>query len=161
VYFPREILPLTYVIAAIFDFAIASVVLAGLMVYYQVSLTIMALWLAPILLIAVVFSTALALLLSATQVWFRDIGLAMPLILQLWMFATPVVYPLSQVPDRFRDIYILNPMVGVVENFRRVLLMGVPPDEKSLMFAAITSAILLVLAYAYFKRVDSNMADVI
>jgi lipopolysaccharide transport system permease protein len=161
VYFPREILPLTYVFAAVFDFCVASVVLAGLMIYYRIALTAMALWVIPIFVIAVVFSTSLALLLSATQVWFRDIGLAMGLVLQLWMFASPVVYPLSDVPLWLRDWYILNPMAGVVENFRRVLLTGAPPDTKSLATAAIISALLLPIAYGYFKRVDSNMADVI
>ena len=85
----------------------------------------------------------------------------MPLLLQLWMFTTPVVYPLSAVPQRFRGLYALNPLVGVIENFRRVVLQGVEPDFRSLAISAIVAAILLPLTYLYFKRVEATMADVI
>jgi lipopolysaccharide transport system permease protein len=161
VYFAREILPLTYVSAALFDFAIASTFLIALFFYYGVSLTIYALYAIPILILLAALATALSLFLSALQVWFRDIGVAMPLLLQLWMFSTPVVYPLSAVPQRFRGLYALNPLVGVIENFRRVVLQGVEPDFHSLAISAIAAAILLPLTYLYFKRVEATMADVI
>jgi lipopolysaccharide transport system permease protein len=161
VYFPREILPLTYLIAAVFDFLIASCVLILLFIYYQIVPTVLALWVVPIFAIAFIFTTALSFFLSAAQVWFRDVGLAMPLALQLWMFASPVVYPLNQVPNRFRALYILNPMVGIIENFRRVLVQGIPPDLEALTVSAIAAFLLLPLSYAYFKRMDTTMADVI
>jgi lipopolysaccharide transport system permease protein len=161
VYFPREILPLTYLFAAGFDLMVASLVLAAMMVYYRVLPGIEALWVAPILLIAAVFSAAMALLFSAGQVWFRDIGLAMPLALQLWMFACPVVYPLSAVPARFHALYILNPMVGVTENFRRVLLQHQSPDFESLQVSAIVSLLFLIPSYLFFKNREATMADVI
>lgn len=161
VYFPREILPLTYVIAAFFDLLIASTVLAGLLVYYKVALTVNAFYVLPIVLVATVFITAVAFLFSAVQVRFRDIGMGMPLLLQLWMFATPVVYPLSAVPERFRGFYVMNPMVGVVENFRRVILQGAPPDFRLLAISALISFILLPVAYIYFKRVEATVADII
>lgn len=161
VYFPREILPLTYVFAALFDFVVASSVLAGLMVYYHVPLTINVLYLVPIILTLVIFASAMALFFSAMQVRFRDIGVAMPLLAQVWLFATPVVYPLSAVPARFRPYYILNPMVGVVENFRRVVLQGTSPDFYVLMIAALISIGLFPVAYIYFKRVEATVADVI
>jgi lipopolysaccharide transport system permease protein len=161
VYFPREILPLSYVIAALFDLLVASVVMAGLLLYYRVALTWNALWAVPIVAVLTVFLTAVSLLLSATQVRFRDIGMAMPLLLQLWMFATPVVYPLEQVPRRFLGLYVLNPMVGVVENFRRVLVLGAAPDLRLLGLSALFALILLPVSYAYFKRVEATVADVI
>jgi lipopolysaccharide transport system permease protein len=161
VYFPREILPLTYVLAALFDFLIASSVLVVLMLYYGVSLTANALYALPIILVLTLFAAAIALLLSATQVRFRDIGMAIHLLVQLWMFATPIIYPLSAVPARLRPFYMLNPMVGVIENFRRVLLLGAAPDFVSLGTAALISAALLMVAYAYFKRVEATMADII
>jgi len=161
VYFAREILPLTYVSAALFDFAVASTFLIALFFYYGVSLTIYALYAIPILILLAALATAFSLFLSAIQVWFRDIGVAMPLLLQLWMFSTPVVYPLSAVPQRFRGLYALNPLVGVIENFRRVVLQGVEPDFHSLAISAIAAAILLPLTYLYFKRVEATMADVI
>lgn len=161
VYFAREILPLTYVSAAIFDFAVATTFLIALFFYYGVSLTVYALYAIPIFILLTALATAFSLFLSAMQVRFRDIGVAMPLLLQLWMFATPVVYPLSAVPQRFRSLYALNPLVGVIENFRRVVLQGVEPDFHSLMVSTIVAAILLPLTYLYFKRVEATMADVI
>jgi len=161
VYFAREILPLTYVSAALFDFVIASSFLIALFVYYRVSMTIYALWAIPILLLLTALAATCTLFFSALQVRFRDFGVAMPLLLQIWMFATPVVYPLSAVPQRLRSIYALNPTVGVIENFRRVVLQGVAPDLYSLTISAIAAAILLPLAYLYFKRVEATMADVI
>jgi lipopolysaccharide transport system permease protein len=161
VYFAREILPLTYVSAALFDFAVATLFLIALFVYYGVGLTIYAVWAIPILILLTAIATAFSLFLSAMQVRFRDIGVAMPLLLQLWMFSTPVVYPLSAVPQRFRGWYVLNPLVGVIENFRRVVLQGVAPDFHSLAISAIVAAILLPLTYLYFKRVEATMADVI
>ena len=161
VYFAREILPLTYVSAAIFDFAVATTFLIALFFYYGVGLTVYALYAIPIFILLTALATAFSLFLSAMQVRFRDIGVAMPLLLQLWMFATPVVYPLSAVPQRFRGLYALNPLVGVIENFRRVVLQGVEPDFHSLTISAIVAAILLPLTYLYFKRVEATMADVI
>jgi len=161
VYFPREILPATYVIASLFDFVVASVVLVGLMMYYRVPLTIHALYVVPIVLILTGFALAMSLFLSATQVRFRDIGVAVPLLLQLWLFATPVIYPLSSVPERFRSIYLLNPMVGVIDNFRQVSLRGAEPDYRTLMIAAVVSVVLLCLSYVYFKHLESTMADII
>jgi lipopolysaccharide transport system permease protein len=161
VYFPREILPLTYLFAAGFDLLVASLVLAVMMAYYRVVPGPEALWVFPILLLATAFSAAMALLFSAGQVWFRDIGLAMPLALQLWMFASPVVYPLSAVPARFHALYILNPMAGVTENFRRVLLQHQSPDFESLQVATIITVLLLIPSYLFFKNREATMADVI
>ena len=161
VYFPREILPATYVIASLFDFVVASVVLAGLMMYYRVPLTIYALYVVPIVLILTCFALAISLFLSATQVRFRDIGVAVPLLLQLWLFATPVIYPLGSVPERFRAIYSLNPMVGIIESFRQVSLRGAAPDHSSLATPAVVSVVLLCLSYVYFKHLESTMADII
>ncbi len=161
VYFPREILPLTYVIASLFDLVIASPVLLGLMLYYQVPITLNALYAIPIILIMTTFITSMAFIFSAAQVRFRDIGMALPLLLQIWMFATPVVYPLSAVPERFRSLYMLNPMVGIVENFRRVLVEGAPPDFFVLGISALIALLLLPAAYIFFKRVEATIADVI
>lgn len=160
VYFPREILPISYIVAALVDLLVASVVMTGLMLYFDVPLTSQALWLIPVVLVLTAFLTGCALVFSAMQVRIRDIGMAMPLLLQLWLFASPVVYPLQQVPERFRGFYVLNPMVGIIENFRASLL-GTPIDRHSLVISAIVSALLLPLSYLYFKRVEATVADVI
>jgi len=161
VYFPREILPLTYVVAGIFDLLAASTVLAALMIFYRMPVTWRVLYVIPILFVATVFIIAFGLVLAALQVQFRDIGLALPLLMQVWMFATPVVYPLSSVPQRLMGWYLLNPMVGVVENFRRVLLQGLPPDRNSLLQSAVLSFIALPVALTYFKYREATMADVV
>jgi lipopolysaccharide transport system permease protein len=161
VYFAREILPLTYVSAALFDFCVASFFLIALFVYYGVSLTVYALWAIPILVLLTMIATALSLIFSVIQVRFRDVGVAMPLLLQVWMFASPVVYPLSAVPQRWRGLYALNPLVGVIENFRRAVLQGVEPDFYSLGVSAVIALVMLPIAYLYFKKVEATMADII
>src|SRR5437870_3817938 len=143
VYFPREILPITYVVVALFDFLVASTLQAGLMIYYHVPLTRNACYALPIILALSCFALAMSFFFSATQVRFRDIGVAVPLLLQLWLFATPVIYPLSEVPARLRPFYMLNPMVGVIDNFRHVMLDGSAPNFKSLLVSAVVSIILL------------------
>lgn len=160
VYFPREILPLSYIVAALADFAIAAIIMAGLMAYYHVALTSSVFWVVPVILVLTLFLTAIALFFSALQVRFRDIGMAMPLLLQLWMFASPVVYPLEQVPARFRSLYLLNPMVGIIENFRAAVL-GTPLNGQSLMISTFAAVVLLPAAYLYFKRVEATVADII
>jgi lipopolysaccharide transport system permease protein len=159
VYFPREILPLTYIVAALFDFGVASILLGGLMLYYHIPITINALYAIPIILVLSCFALAVSLLFSATQVRFRDIGVAVPLLLQVWLFATPVIYPLSTVPARWRPFYVLNPMVGVIENFRQVMLTAAAPDSRSLLLSAAISVTLLVVSYVYFKLSEATMAD--
>ena len=159
VYFPREILPISYVAAALFDFFVASTLLAGLMIYYRVPLTLNALYAIPIVIVLTCFALAMSFLFSATQVRFRDLGVAVPLLLQVWLFATPVIYPLSAVPERLRSFYVLNPMVGIVESFRQVILKGTPPDIGPLLFAGIIAIVLLVFSYLYFKWVEATMAD--
>jgi lipopolysaccharide transport system permease protein len=161
VYFPREILPLTYVFAALFDFLIASSVLIFLLFYYHVPLTLNILYVLPILAILTVFTIAVSLLLAAVQVRFRDVGVAVPIALQVWMFASPVVYPLASVPLRFQSLYQLNPMAGIIEGLRRVVLHGAPPPLVPLAMSTLISAVLLVVAYGYFKRVEATMADFI
>jgi lipopolysaccharide transport system permease protein len=161
VYFPREILPLTYVVAALFDLSVASLVLAGLMAWNHIGLSSYSWFVLPVLAVAIIFSVALALILSTLQVRFRDIGLAMPLAMQLWMYGSPVAYPLSQVPAKFHALYILNPMVGIVENFRRTLVEGLPPDYESFWYSAVISMVLFPLAYIFFKNREATMADVI
>jgi lipopolysaccharide transport system permease protein len=131
------------------------------MVYSHVQPTLNALYALPIILILTGFVTAMALLFSATQVRFRDIGVAVPLLLQLWMFATPVIYPLAAVPARFRPLYILNPMVGVVEHFRQTILNGSSPDFLNLGISALFALVLLMFSYLFIKNMEATMADII
>jgi len=161
VYFPREILPLSYVLAALLDFLIASVVLVALMLYYGIHLTASALWVLPAMVILTVFLTGITLFASAMQTRFRDVGVAMPLILQVWMFATPVVYSRQSVPEAFRRWYDLNPLVGIMETFRSALLNRAIPDTTLLFECLLLSLIIAVVSYAWFKHVEATLVDVI
>ena len=161
VYFPREIIPVTYVFAALFDLLVAAAVLAGMMTWFRIPLTVHAAFAIPVLAADMLLATGLALLLAALQVRFRDVGLAVPLLMQVWLFATPVVYPLSAVPVRFRSLYILNPMAGIVENFRRTVIEGVAPDLQSFWYSVLIGALLFPAAFVFFKNREATMADVI
>ena len=160
-YFPREIIPLSYLTAGVADFFIGCVILAGFMAHYRVSPTWNLLYAIPILMVLAGFAAAIALFFSAIHVRFRDIGLALPLVLQVWMFTIPVVYSLQSVPVRFRTLYLLDPIAGLIENFRTVLLQGRRPDTSSLALSAIVAFACLAIAYAYFKSSEATMADII
>ena len=165
VYFPREILPLTYAAAALTDFAIASLALAALMAWYAVPLTLTALWALPAIAIMVVFLIAMGLLLSTLQVRYRDVGLAMPVILQIWLFSSPILYPLTAVEgalsNKLYALYLLNPIAGIVDTFRRGIVLHEAPDLQALGMAALVTVVLLPAAYMYFKYTEMTMADVI
>jgi|ERR1041385_188315 lipopolysaccharide transport system permease protein len=161
VYFPREILPLTYVAAALFDFLIASSVLVALLLYYRVPFSLNLLFVLPIMIVLTLFIIAAALVLSAVQVRFRDVGVAIPVALQVFMFASPVLYPLAVVPARLRSVYQLNPMADTIEGLRSVVLHRQAPNLTALSLSALASFALLIIAYSYFKRVEATMADVI
>jgi len=161
VYFPREVLPLSYLVATSIDFLIGVLVLIPLFVWFQMGVTLHVLWVIPLMALAAAFVFSLSMILATIQVYFRDIGLALPLLLQLWMFASPVVYPLSAVPERFQAWFVLNPMAGIVDGVRRCVLHGASPDFHSLRISLLTVLLLLPVAYGFFKHKEASMADVI
>ena len=165
VYFPREILPLTYIVAALVDMAAASVVLAALMIWFGVPLTSTAIWALPAIALLTGLLVGLGLLASALQVRYRDVGLAMPVLVQVWLFASPVLYPLAAVkaalPAPLYTLYILNPMAGIVDTFRRAVVLHQPPDLPALAMSALVVAVIVPAAYVYFKYVELTMADVV
>jgi homopolymeric O-antigen transport system permease protein len=161
VYFPREILPLSYVTAALFDLAVGTTVLLALLWWYQRPVGFHLLLALPIVVITALLVTALALLLSALQVRFRDVGLAVPLLLYLWMFSTPIAYPLSSIPARYRLFFELNPLTGLIEAFRQVVLAHGSPSPSLLAVPIVFAAVLLPIAYGVFKHAEVTMADVI
>lgn len=161
VYFPREILPLTYVIAALFDFAIGLLALAALMVWFQAPVSLALLYLVPVMALLASWALAVSLVASALQVRWRDVGVAMPVLVQVAMFVSPVVYPLGVVPETWRPLYLLNPMAGIINAFRDVLLRGDAPEAAPLLVAVLVTACALPAAYLLFKRSEATMADVV
>jgi lipopolysaccharide transport system permease protein len=160
-HFPREIIPLSYVFAALVDFGIACSFLSGFMVYYRASLNWNTLYALPIVIILIAFTSSVALFLSSVQVRFRDVAAALPIVLQIGVFATPVVYSLDSIPSRFQRLYLLNPVASLIENFRRVVIRGSAPDFPMLITSCTITLCCLALAYGYFKAKDSTMSDVI
>lgn len=162
IYFPRFALPVACVSAGLVDFAIAFLVLLGMMAYYGMTPTANVLWLPFMLLMT--YSTALgvALWLTAMNVQFRDIKYTVPFLTQLWLFATPVVYPTSLIDNEFwRVVYALNPMVGVVEGFRWALLGSGEGPGPLIMASGSVALALLVSGAFYFRRMERSFADVV
>jgi lipopolysaccharide transport system permease protein len=161
IYFPREILPLSAVLASMVDFLIASLIFVGMMVFYQVPLNASLICMPLLLLIQIVFTVGVVLLASAMNVFYRDVRFVVPLGLQLWMYLTPIIYPLSMVPSQFRAVYMLNPMASIIDSYRRIILLGEWPSFPYLVLGGGVSVVLVVVAYWYFKRSEAVFADII
>ena len=161
VYFPKLILPLASVIAGLVDFAVASVILVGLMIYYHVSPAWNLLWVLPLfLLLAIITASGVALWLSAINVKYRDVRYTIPFLTQIWLFATPVAYPSSMLHEPWRTLFGLNPMAGVVEGFRWALL-GLAPPGAMIWTSVAVSAVVLYTGLRYFRKVERSFADVV
>ena len=162
VYFPRIAIPLASVLAGVVDFALAFIVLVGMMIYYGVRPTD-AIWTLPLfLLLALVTSLGVGLWLSALNVQYRDVGYVTPFLLQAWMFASPVVYSATLIPEGWARIaFGLNPMAGVVQGFRWAILgVGEPPSEL-IILSVLVAIFLLISGMLYFKRMERTFADVV
>ena len=161
-YFPRLVLPMASVLGGLVDFAIAFVILIGMMIYYNITPTWTALWAVPVfLLLAIISALGVALWLSAINVQYRDVGYALPFITQFWLFITPVAYSSKVITGRWQLIYALNPMAGVVNGFRWALLgAGSGPDILVAISAGI-SVIILFTGLIYFRNMERTFADTI
>ncbi len=160
VYFPRLLVPLASVIAGLVDLAITVVVLLGMLLYYRIVPGPAALALPLFILLAMLTALAVGLWLSALNVRYRDVRHTIPFLIQFWLFATPVAYSTSLVPTRWRTIYGLNPMAGVVDGFRWALLGREPPGAM-LVVSVVTVAAIAVGGLFYFRRVEHSFADVV
>lgn len=159
VYFPRLILPLAAVGAGAVDFLIALLTLGGMMAYYGFAPGWQIVFLPLFVLLTAVTSLGIALWLSALNVQFRDVRYTLPFLTQLWLFATPIAYPASIVPEKWRALYGLNPMVGVVEGFRWSLLGVGDPPGPMLAVSVIAAAVLLASGAFYFRRMEKAFSD--
>jgi homopolymeric O-antigen transport system permease protein len=161
VYFPRLLMPAASVLGGLFDFAIAFVVLLAMIAYYGIVPGPQALLVLPLLLLAIASAFAVTVWFSALNVRYRDVQYAVPFIAQVWLFATPIAYPSSIIPQPWRTVFGLNPMAGVVEGFRWALL-GTEPAPGLLVLASIGTALLFLLSgLYYFRRSEDSFADVI
>ena len=161
VYFPRVIIPFSSVLAALVDFVISLILLFIAMAIYKIPLTWNVLWVIPLTLLTVLAALAVGFWLSALNVQYRDVQQMVPFLIQIWMYATPIVYPITTIPEgTFRYIYSLNPMVGVVQGFRWAFFGGSPPD-MTLLISSLAVLLLLITGLFFFRRMEKTFADVV
>jgi len=161
VYFPRLIMPLAAVLSGVIDFALAFLVLIGLMLFYGMVPTLAVLLLPLFGLLAMITALSVALWLSALNVEYRDVRYVVPFLTQFWLFATPIAYPSSLLSEPWRTLYGINPMVGVVEGFRWTLLGAGSPPGAMLIVSSVVALALLVGGAFYFRRMEATFADVV
>jgi lipopolysaccharide transport system permease protein len=162
VYFPRLILPMASVLAGLVDFAIAFVILIGMMIYYKITPSITALWAVPVFtLLSVITALGVALWLSAINVKYRDVGYALPFLTQFWMFVTPIAYSSKIISEKWQLVYALNPMAGVINGFRWALLNSGNPPDILVAVSTVISLLILVSGLIYFRNMEKTFADTI
>jgi lipopolysaccharide transport system permease protein len=160
VYFPRLIIPSAAVGAGLLDFAIASALLVLLVAYYGYAVTWHYLLMLPVILLTTLLALGVGIWFSALNVKYRDVRYALPFLIQTWMFASPIIYPSSLVPERWRWAYALNPLVGIVESFRAVVLEREVPWGM-LGYAGVFAAMMLVYSSYMFRRMERSFAELI
>jgi lipopolysaccharide transport system permease protein len=161
VYFPRLAIPVASVLAGLTDLLPAFVVLLGMMLYYGVYPGAQVFWLPAFVLLALLTALAVGIGLAALNVRFRDVRYTVPFLVQCWLFATPIAYPSSLLPEPWKTVYAINPMVGVVEGFRWALLNTQPAPGPILWVSAAAALVLLVGTALYFRRMEKTFADIV
>lgn len=158
VYFPRVALPISSILSPLLDFGIAFIILILMMVYYHVIPTINLVWLPAFIILAMLTSLGIGLWMSALNVLYRDFRYVVPFVIQIWMFASPVVYSASIIPEQYRVLYGLNPMTGVIEGFRWALL-GTNAPGLIIIISIVISILILISGTFFFKRMEKMFAD--
>ena len=161
VYFPRVLLPLSAVISGLLDFAIAFLLLVGMAVYYRVTPGPWLAFLPLFLLLAVLTALGAGLWLAGLNALYRDVRYVVPFLVQFWLFASPVAYPSSLVPAKWRALYGLNPMAGVIDGFRWAVTGENPPSVGLLAVSAVAVVVMLVAGLWFFRRMEATVADVV
>jgi lipopolysaccharide transport system permease protein len=158
---PRVVFPVTAVMTAAVDFAVSSVLLIGLLACFGIYPAVAWLWLAPLLLITGLFSLGCGLIVGALGTFLQDVLFGLPLVMQLWMLATPIMYPLKQVPAGWMPLYIVNPMVGIIEGFRQVLIRQQAPDFGLLAVSLVATACVWMIGWPLFRFLSQHFADAV
>jgi homopolymeric O-antigen transport system permease protein len=161
VYFPRLAVPIATVLSSVVDFALSFVVLLGMMIYYHIVPTVNVVWLPLFLLLTLITSLGVSLWLSALNVEFRDVRYVVPFIVQFWLFATPIAYSSKLLPEPWRTLYGINPMVGVVEGFRWALLGTNTRPGPMIAVSSLVALLLLIGGAYYFRRMERTFADLV
>jgi lipopolysaccharide transport system permease protein len=161
IYFPRLILPIAGTVSGLVDFSISLVLFLGFMAWYEIGITWWLLALPFFLMFALLTALSVGLWLSALNVRYRDVTYTIPFLIQVWMFASPVVYPVNLIPEKWRFLYSLNPMAGVIEGFRWALLGKASPDFSVMAISALVVMMLLAGGLVFFRNLERTFADVV
>ncbi len=161
VYFPKEVLIFSSITGKLFDFLISAIILTGLIIFYQMNVSLTIFYVPFLLLIQMIMMTGVSFFLSSINTYYRDIGTGIVLLMQIWMYASPIIYPVSKVPQNFLLIYKINPMVGIIDGFRRVIIEGIPPQWDLILYSVSFSFILLLSTYLFFKKLEPSFADTV
>ena len=174
IYFPREVFPLTSMVTKLVELAINAFILAGLMLWFGMRPSVYVFWAPLIIVYTMLVSLSIAFAGAAINVYYRDVGAALPTLLSLLMYASPVIYPLDLVKNKLLvqraagewsdvlyTLYTLNPLAGIIDSFQNVVLRGLPPNFAAMIPGAILVAIALPISYMFFKRAEAYFADVI
>jgi ABC-type polysaccharide/polyol phosphate export permease len=159
VYFPREIFPISAVLVSVVDFAVGSLVLIGLMIYYQVAPSWTLVALPAVLLVHVIFTMAVSLILAMANLFYRDVKYLFEIVITIWMFATSVVYPVAMIGGNLSLLLRLNPMTPIIDAYRDVILLGRLPDPASFGWTACCATLLLAAAWLAFHRAEVEFAE--
>ncbi len=159
--FPREIFPASMVAARLVDFGASFLILVGMMIWFRVPVEWSLLWLPVLVILTTLLALGLGLGVAAIGTFKRDTAFALPFVMQFWLLLTPTMYPLSNVPQRMQFIYRLNPMVGIIEGFRDVIVKGVAPDLHLLAISLIGIVVVWVVTWPFFRSVSRYFADVL
>ena len=161
IYFPREAIPIAAMLARLMDFGVAAALIIILMIIYEMPLYLPGLLFLPLILaIQMTLLLGLGMGLSALNVFYRDVQSVLTLVIQIWFYASPIIYPVTMIPEKFRTLYFLNPMAGILESYRDVLIHARMPGIYLLPSAAV-AVIVFVIGYWSFKRVEFKFADVV
>jgi len=158
---PREVFPLAAVTTALFDFAMSGLVMAGMMLWFRVPVGWTLLWLPVLVFLTAALAFGVGMFIASLGTFKRDFIFATPFLMQFWLYATPVIYPLSSVPEQWRTLYMLNPMVGVIEGFRNVLIRASAPPLEALGWSALMTGVVLVITWPIFRWLSQYFADVL
>jgi len=161
VYFPRVILPTSAAFSGLVDFAIGCILLSGIMAYYGVAPGWKLLLWPPLVVLLFALALGVSMTLAALNVKYRDIKYTLPFLVQLWLFVTPVIYPTSIIPDRYRMLVALNPLSGLIDAFRSSLVPARPIDWQLLWVSALVTVALFVAGAAYFRQTERTFADIV
>ena len=161
IYFPRRILPAAHTLSGLVDFGLSSLVIIGMLAYYGIWPDLHVLWWPVITMLLLILTYGVGLFLAALTVKYRDVKFAVPFAIQLGLFVTPIIYPVSMVPDKFRLLVLLNPLTGIIEAFRSAIFPDQRIQWELLMYSTIMTGLIVLVGEVYFRKTEKYFADLV